>query len=125
MDGAQRNDYYESLYPGLMTSSQAAVVASAAADNHATSSPRHQPPNDDELTLRVEERERAPVVTVTVGAIKGSSGLLSRVALPLATSEFWGSILKIDPDPDPETNARKEQASSSTRHNSLLSSSFS
>ena len=46
MDGAQRNDYYESLYPGLMTSSQAAVVASAAADNHATSSPRHQPPND-------------------------------------------------------------------------------
>ena len=109
-----------------MTSSQAAVVASAAAaDNHAPSSQRHQPPNDDELTLRVEERERAPVVTVTVGAIKGSSGLLSRVALPLATSEFWGSILKIDPDPDPETNARKEQASSSTRHNSLLSSSFS
>ena len=85
MDGAQRNDYYESLYPGLMTSSQAAVVASAAADNHATSSPRHQPPNDDEL-LRVEdreERERAPVATVTVGAIKGSSGLLSRCHLPL------------------------------------------
>ena len=85
MDGAQRSDYYESPYPGLMTSSQAAVVASAAAaDNHAPSSQRHQPPNDDELTLRVEDRERAPVATVTVGAIKqGSSGLLSRCHLPL------------------------------------------
>ena len=101
MDGAQRNDYYESLYPGLMTSSQAAVVASAAADNHATSSPRHQPPNDDEL-LRVEdreERERAPVATVTVGLLRRVAGVEfgDRLALKAAAA---GDAYEEDYDDD-------------------------
>jgi hypothetical protein len=124
MDGAQRSDYYES--PGL----DDVLAGGSRGLRFCCRQPRAllpAPPAPERRLIAAGGEPR--------GARAGARGDRHRgcdkrfigasVALPLATSEFWGSILKIDPDPDPETNARKEQASSSTRHNSLLSSSFS
>ena len=57
MDGAQRNDYYESLYPGLMTSSQAlarsrAPLVPASPTSHRTML-KLAPPPETHLCARL------------------------------------------------------------------------
>ena len=93
MDGAQRSDYYES--PGL----DDVLAGGSRGLRCCCRQPRA-------LLPAPPAPERRRIDTAGGGARAGARGDRHRgcdkrfigasVALPLATSEFWGSVLKID-----------------------------